>query len=557
MANTQQLSLGRNLFIATPKAIYFRPPLSEKTLFECETAGGIANARASKDNSGLFAVADGQVVLLHDASRGRDRKYQLKNSDDEPRLLLFSPDSRTLYFTTSLSSSVQAYSIPTAELLPSLPSHPSPPNTIAISSNGIVLLSASPDPATIHLQDRRWGGSAAVNFCPRDARSAATCAAFQQFNGPAQPAYTNFVIGFQDGMLAMYRLFLPSLRKRYAEPHQTHFFTLQPVRVGAMKKIHKAAMGGVTAAEFVPGYKSRVVSIGHDGKCRLHVSSPATCLSVSAQEPILSNGRGDGTVLLGGDAAEDAGQVYEGCETLIAIGTQAGKVLVFNILGLLIHEVTMEVPITAVEWVGDMSAPSVLPNRVLSLPPDPHPAVDTPMEGFLDYSEEETGTVKKTVLPQRRTVTRKPVPVQQPRDLFSDERPRRTSDVPGRRRPYVLNGSPLRVTKQRERPMRRSLMRPRISTETFMSPSGPSPHKSVPTSPDPPIQEVRRWPQVHQAPSVPPASNARCFSVPHSSSFLSEDSDWSGQEWFTPPSTRRNRGKASQRHVVPGPSVTA
>ena len=70
-------------------------------------------------------------------------------------------------------------------------------------------------------------------------------------------------------------------------------------------------------------------------------------------------------VLLGGDAAEDAGDVYEGFETLIAIGTQAGKVLVFNALGLLIHEITVGVSITAVEWVGNMTAPSILPIRGL------------------------------------------------------------------------------------------------------------------------------------------------------------------------------------------------
>jgi WD40 repeat protein len=193
---------------------------------------------------------------------------RLMHTQGEPRLLLFSPDSRTLYFTTTLSNSVQAYHIPTAELWPSLPSHPSPPNTIAISSNGAVLLSASPDPPAIYLQDRRLGGSAPVNFRPTDAQSPATCAAFQQSSSTIQPAYTYFVLGFQDGLLAMYRLFLPSLR---GEPHiqQTQSFQLQPVRIGAIKKLHKAAMGGITAAEFIPSYKSRVVSIGHDGRCRL------------------------------------------------------------------------------------------------------------------------------------------------------------------------------------------------------------------------------------------------------------------------------------------------
>lgn len=200
-----------------------------------------------------------------------DTVYKLTIAQGEPRLLLFSPDSRTLYFTTTLNNSVQAYSIPDDKLLPSLPSHPSPPNVIAISSNGTVLLSASPNPMTIYLQDQRWGHSAPVDFRPTDARYSATCAAFQQLDGPAQPSYTNFVIGFQDGLLAMYRLFLPSLRKRPEDSHtnQFQFYQLQPVRVGVIKKLHKPAMGGVLAAEFIPGYKSRVVSIRYDGKCRL------------------------------------------------------------------------------------------------------------------------------------------------------------------------------------------------------------------------------------------------------------------------------------------------
>ncbi|KAI4653306.1 hypothetical protein J4E93_001068 [Alternaria ventricosa] len=271
MENSGRLPFDQSLFVATPNAIYLRSQLARKKLFECETANGIVNARASKDNSSLFAVADSQVVILHDATRSKDRKYKLKNGDGEPRLLLFSPDSRILYFTTTLSNSVQAYSIPNDELLPCLPSHPSPPNAIAISSNGTVLLSASPNPPTIYLQDQRWGRSAAVDFRPTDARSAATCAAFQQADGPAQLSYTNFVIGFQDGLLAMYRLFLPSLRKRSEDSrvHQPQYFQLQPIRVGVIQKLHKPAMGGMLAAEFLPGYKSRVVSIRHDGKCRL------------------------------------------------------------------------------------------------------------------------------------------------------------------------------------------------------------------------------------------------------------------------------------------------
>ncbi|KAF1947320.1 hypothetical protein EJ02DRAFT_334560, partial [Clathrospora elynae] len=497
MASTHPAPPEHSLFIATPNAIHLQSQLNNQTLFECEKADGIVNARASKDNS--------------------------------------------------------TYSIPTAEPLPALPLHPSPPNTIAISSNGTVLLSASPDPPTIYLQDRRWGGSAPVNFRPTDAHSPVRCAAFQQFTGSIQPSYTKFVLGFQDGILAMYRVFLPSLRKRYREPHanEKNTFQLQPVRVGFIKKLHKAAMGGVTAAEFIPGYKARVVSVGHDGRCRLYVSGPGTCLSLCTEGPILSTGRNDKTVLLGGDASEVTGKVYEGSEILIAIGTQAGKVLVFNILGLLIYEIAMEVAVIAVEWVrGDMSAPPVLPGRIMSsMLREPRLVMETLMEEFESSSFEETGTVRKTAMPYTRAEARKTMSAGQERDVLSDDRPRRFSGVPSHRRSDVSNGSPLRIERNRERPRRKSLARPRIDSGTFQSPG-------LSNSSGTSVQEVRRWPQVHQAPNLPPGSRARRFSTQQASSTLSEDSDFSDQEWFTPPSTRRDKGKAPRCIISPQASVS-
>lgn len=152
-----------------------------------------------------------------------------------------------------------------------MPPHSSPPNTIAISNNGDVLISTSPIPPTVYLQYRRWGASTPVNFQPTDARSPVTCAAFQTLEKSSQPTYMNFVLGFQDGTLAMYRLFLPHSTKHHTPSiaHGTQTFQLQPIRVGAIRKLHKNAMGGITAAEFLAGYKKRVVSIGQDGRCRL------------------------------------------------------------------------------------------------------------------------------------------------------------------------------------------------------------------------------------------------------------------------------------------------
>jgi hypothetical protein len=81
MTSQFRLPIEQGLFIATPNAIHLRSQLATKTLFQCEIPDGLVNARASKDNSSLFVVADGQVVILHDVSRGKDKKYKLKNGD--------------------------------------------------------------------------------------------------------------------------------------------------------------------------------------------------------------------------------------------------------------------------------------------------------------------------------------------------------------------------------------------------------------------------------------------------------------------------------------------
>lgn len=76
-------------------------------------------------------------------------------------------------------------------------------------------------------------------------------------------------------------------------------------------------------------------------------------------------------------------QTREPVNTLIAVGTQIGKVLIFDILGLLIHEVALDVSVRSVEWVGDMSAPPVLPTRNSSSP-EPNPVINALIEKIGD-----------------------------------------------------------------------------------------------------------------------------------------------------------------------------
>lgn len=75
----KQSPLVQNLFIVTPSTIFLQTKDENRILFECKSAGGIVNSRASKDNSSLFAVVDSQIVILYDAACGKDKKYQLKS----------------------------------------------------------------------------------------------------------------------------------------------------------------------------------------------------------------------------------------------------------------------------------------------------------------------------------------------------------------------------------------------------------------------------------------------------------------------------------------------
>ncbi|KAJ8104519.1 hypothetical protein OPT61_g10715 [Boeremia exigua] len=142
-------------------------------------------------------------------------------------------------------------------------------------------------------------------------------------------------------------------------------------------------MGGVTAVAFIPGYKERV-----------HVSGAASSLAVTVDEAFTSDGARNEAVLPQGEAAHNPKQAHGAGDTLIAVGTQAGKVMVFNTLGLLVYEIAMDGPAISVEWVGDMSAPPSLPTRSLSL----YPEQISTLSAFplLDVSQASLSRVRQT-----------------------------------------------------------------------------------------------------------------------------------------------------------------
>jgi hypothetical protein len=325
--------------------------------------------------------------------------------------------------------------------------------------------------------------------------------------------------------------------------------------MGLMKKVHKPAMGGICAAEFIPGYKARVVSIGHDGKCRIvdfaqgaeilrtwRVSGLLTCLCIESTGPIYTSGRKQRDVILSGDGHGDEEATCEGAEILIAVGTQTGKAFVFDILGLLVREVSVDAPIIAIEWVGDMSAPSVLPSRRASsiLSPTPfspvassQPILEILMDEYEQAAQDddETGTILKSERAAEYISKDSPVPIGQTRDLFSSTgSKRRLSLCPP---PLVDSSSP------RRKRSRKSHTRPRIVTETFSPPSShfdQSPQSST-SQVMMRTSDARRWSQTRIAPDPPAMSGALHYS-PEDSSVVEEEQVSPSQDsevFVTPP----------------------
>jgi hypothetical protein len=272
--------------------------------------------------------------------------------------------------------------------------------------------------------------------------------------------------------------------------------------------------------------------------------------------PHTSKGREDKTVLLGGDATEEQECIFGGSQTLIAIGTEAGKVIVFNVLGLLISETAIDAPVISIEWVGDMLAPSMLPSRLSSMSPGPRPFVEALLEDLEDLSieTEETGTVKKTRSQLQDAARQRGISLGP--DLFNDDSARCRSGGPSRRPSDMSNGSPLQVKRTREHPRKKSLIRPRIATQTFKSPVSHAYHPSEPnaSAPSAPAYSARRRSKIDQ-PSVaivPSTSRPRQYFSHRNSSLQSPQySQFSDEEFFTPPSTRRDKGKAPARISSP------
>lgn len=254
---------NNHLLITCPSRILSWDSSGVNTIFRSSKAG-IAAAREAQDGSGMLAIADKHIVVLHDTKRGQERSWGLQAERDEVRHLEYTADAKSLFLSTILTADIQRYSTERSRLLDPANIHPSPPVALAVSPTGHVMVSASDHPPTVYLKNLSHNSSP-ILIEPRASRAAVSVIAFH-------PERANvFLLAFRDGSVAAY----DSIRigrhsdGRYADQHGVGHG-----QISYISKLHRATTEGtglasITGAAFLPGFKTRAVTVGSDGRCRI------------------------------------------------------------------------------------------------------------------------------------------------------------------------------------------------------------------------------------------------------------------------------------------------
>jgi hypothetical protein len=264
---------------------------------------------------------------------------------------------------------VQSYSLREARLLDPGPTHTSAPTVLAISPTSHLLLTASEFPPTVYLQNLTLV-TQPLFLQPHASFSPVTCAAFH-------PERSNiFLLAFKDGTLAAYdatQLMRPSdttSGNNHAEGQEiASFKSLHHVATciahnpaGGVKQGSDEGTGlwsvGITGAAFLPRYRSRAVTVGADGKCKIvdlekrqilrtwHVRGPATSLTILSPD---QTRRSSKTVVPRRSTAMSGTT-----STILSIGRIDGKVVFYDVSGAKLYDLPVDDAagrVVDVEWV--------------------------------------------------------------------------------------------------------------------------------------------------------------------------------------------------------------
>lgn len=366
---------------------------------------GILAAKASKDGSQVLAVADSNVVVLHDCRLDREDSWGLNAEDGLVRLLEYAPDAKSLYLSTSLTGAIQCYSVHESRMLDPTQTHPSPPTVMAVNATGQLMISASELPPILYLQNLTLR-TPALQLFPSASTSSVVLAAFH----PERPNL--FMLAFRDGTLAAYDATQFARRNgTKMDVNSSLHKDDKAAEIGRFHKLHRTiakanpeseasfapadAPGmtsiGITGAVFLPGYRSRAVTAGADGRCRIvdfeeggqilrtwHAQAPVTSLAVLSG----TGGTSPGLKSPSASKSRSAKTSVEDFGTFIAVGRADGKVVLFDSVGIKQADTMINASgesIIGLEWVTGVTPEKSLDRQVLpsshtirlSLPPEP------------------------------------------------------------------------------------------------------------------------------------------------------------------------------------------
>ncbi|MCJ1402785.1 hypothetical protein MMC11_006006 [Xylographa trunciseda] len=353
-----------HVVVTSTRGVYSWTNTGVSELFRSGSDGIVAATKA-KD---LIAVADRQVVILHDVKKGMHQSYRLKGADGRLRVLRYQKALGRLFFTTTLQNAVQSYSISEARTLDPAQQHPSPPTVFAISPSPCLLMSSSVCPPTIYLQTLESEGSSKM-LVPSSTIAAVGVAAFHL----ERPAI--LALGFVDGSIAVYdtsHLFHRGHDHQrvveIAHAENVHTIATEAVPSSNHQRHSNVDSGNVghkstsiTSIAFVPGFECTTVSVGADGKCcttdfsatppSIHVWSTgvyATSLSILRISPGVTVSPSNGLKL------QPPSAYYSAYDVLVVIGCQDGFVLLSELSGKLLAKATFEgnARIVDVEWLA-------------------------------------------------------------------------------------------------------------------------------------------------------------------------------------------------------------
>lgn len=331
---------------------------------------GILAAREAKDGSGLLAIADKQNVVLHDTKRGQERSWGLRADDEDGvRHLEYTSDAKSIFLSTELTSDVQRYSTEQSRLLSPTKAHATSPIALAVSPTAHLIVSASDDPPTIFLSNLAHN-SAPVLIEPRASEAAVTCIAFH----PERPDV--FLLGFADGVAAVFDATKLARKQAGALVNQE---SVNRGELGHLGDLHRPVLDGkrtccIEGAAFLPGYRSRVVTVGRDGRCRLvdfagggviirtwHAQAPIVSLSVFSSSTRTTR------PAIGSSRPDRRKQNPKDTDVTIAVGRIDGMIHLYDSVGLLLEQKALRSTekIISVEWVSGKS-PRRIANSIVA-----------------------------------------------------------------------------------------------------------------------------------------------------------------------------------------------